>query len=317
MTVTNSGHILILALLMAVSPTSAQESKVYPDATQEFKLTANAELVLLDVGVKDPKGGYVSDLKKENFKIYENGKLQTISDFASEDVPVTVGLVIDNSGSMQMKRPEVIAAALAFIHASNPNDEVFVTNFNDRVSPGLPPDTPFSDDPKKLQSALATGRAEGKTALYDALLLSLQHLEAGKRDKKTLVLVSDGGDNASTHTFKDLMPAVRRSRATIYSIGIFDESDPDSNPGLLRRLAGVSGGEAFFPKELPELTRICRQIAKDIRNRYTIGYVPVRADEKSALRTIKLIVTTTNRQKLIIHARTSYLLPESSGMARR
>src|SRR5260370_18875774 len=132
---------LILALLMALAPTSAQESKVYPEAAQEFKLTANAELVLLDVGVKDAKGGYVSDLKKENFKIYENGKLQTISDFASDDVPVTVGLVIDNSGSMRMKRPEVIAAALAFIHASNPSDQVFVTNFNDSVSLALPPDT--------------------------------------------------------------------------------------------------------------------------------------------------------------------------------
>ena len=297
-------HLIIIGMLIGAGA-AAQE--------QEYKISAHAELVLLDVGVKDKKGGYVSNLTKDNFKIFENGKPQVITQFANDDVPVTVGLVIDNSGSMQPKRPEVITAGLAFIHASNPEDEIFITHFNDRAKLSLPPDTPFSGDAGILRSALLSDPAAGKTALYDAVLLSLNHLQAGKKDKKTLVLVSDGGDNASVHTSKDVMPAVQESRATIYTIGIFDDEDPDRNPGLLRRLANISGGEAFFPKQLPEVIGICRQIAKDIRTRYTIGYVPVRTDEKGAVRSIKVAVTGTDRHDLIVHARTSYVLPERGG----
>jgi Ca-activated chloride channel family protein len=293
--------ILAPAVLLFGALTLAQEG--------EYRISAHAELVLLDVGVKSRNGGFVANLKRENFRIFEDGKLQTISQFASDDLPVTVGLVIDDSGSMRSKRTEVITAGLVFVRASNPKDEVFVTHFNDIVSGGLPADTPFTADAGKLQAALTMGFAEGRTALYDAIVFSLRHLESGKQDKKTLVLVSDGGDNASSNQYKDVVALVRESRATIYTVGIFDENDPDRNPALLRRLAKTTGGEAFFPKEAPEVIEICRQIAKDIRNRYTIGYVPARVNDRAALRSVKVAVAGPDR-KVIVHARTSYLLPE-------
>jgi Ca-activated chloride channel homolog len=276
---------------------------------QEFKLTANADLVLLDVSVKDPKGGFASNLKKENFQVYENGKLQTISQFGKEDTPITVGLVLDDSHSMRSKRAEVINSALAFIDASNPRDEIFVTHFNDRVRHGLPPETTFTDDPVMLRNALWNNPAEGMTALYDGILDSLHQLELGKQDKKSLVIVTDGGDNASTHQFKDVLEAVQSTRAILYTVGVFDSEDPDRNPGLLRRLAAISGGIAYLPERLDELPEICRGIAKDIRNRYSIGYVPARTGDKGALRTIKVSITGAGNQKLVVHARSSYLLP--------
>jgi Ca-activated chloride channel family protein len=133
----------------------------------------------------------------------------------------------------------------------------------------------------------------------------------GRQDKKSLVVISDGGDNASAHQFKDVLNAVQATPAIIYTVGIFDQEDPDRNPGLLRRLAAISGGVAYIPEHLEQLEEICRGIAKDIRNRYSIGYVPVRAqgDDKSALRSIKISITDAGSQKFIVHARTSYSLP--------
>ena len=295
-------HIATLAVLLA--------SPIWTQAPQPATFSAQSELVLLDVGVKDRDGGFVSNLTKENFKIFENGQLQTISQFSNDDLPVTAGLVIDNSFSMRTKRTEVITAGLVFSASSNRNDEIFVTHFNDSVRSSLPHGTLFTSDISKLRTALISGPAEGRTALYDAIVYSLKQLELGRQDRKVLVLVSDGGDNASNHDFKDVMPAVRRSRATIYTIGLFDEDDPDRNPGLLRRLAHVTGGEALLPMQVPQIVDICRQIAKDIRNRYSIGYVPVRRDDKTVLRTIKVEVVGTNR-RVIVHARTGYLLPGS------
>lgn len=280
------------------------------ESEKEFKLTARAELVLLDVSVMAVKGGYVTNLKKENFQVYENGKLQTISQFGYEDTPVTVGLVLDDSRSMRSKRVEVINSALSFIDASNSRDEMFVTHFNDRVRRGLPSGTTFSNDAELLRKALWNGPVEGMTSLYDGILDALHQLEAGTQDKKSLVVMTDGGDNASTHGFNDVLEAVRRTRAILYTIGVFDADDPDRNPGLLRRLAAISGGVAYLPKDLLELPQICRGIAKDIRNRYSIGYVPVRVDDKSSLRTIRVAVVGAGPGKLVIHARTSYLLPE-------
>jgi Ca-activated chloride channel family protein len=276
---------------------------------QDFKFAAHSDLVLLDVSVKEAKGGFVSTLKKENFRVYENGKLQTITQFGKEDTPITVGLVLDDSHSMRPKRGEVINSALAFIDASNPRDEMFVTHFNDRVRHGLPDGTNFTDDPNLLIKALWNNPAEGMTALYDGILDALHQLDLSKQDKKSLVVISDGGDNASKHQFKDVLDAVQSTRAILYTVGVFDLEDPDRNPGLLRRLAAISGGVAYIPEHLEELEEICRGIAKDIRNRYSIGYVPVRTDDKSSLRNIKISITDAGSQKFIIHARTSYLLP--------
>jgi VWFA-related protein len=297
--------IFILGLVMAVRTLSAQAPAVAA-SEEPFKLTATAELVLLDVSVKSATGEHVSGLTKNNFRVYEDGKLQTVSHFASEDVPVTAGLVIDTSGSMRTKRPEVVTAALAFIDASNRRDEIFVVHFSDGVSLGLPANIPFTDDVNQLRSALWKGTPEGRTALNDAIVLSLSHLDQGRR---TLVLVSDGGDNSSIHVADDVMRTVLESRATIYAIGIFDKADQDRNPKLLRHLARISGGESFLEVQLSEVDGICRQIASDIRTRYTIGYVPVRSGELGALRKINVTVSTPSGHKLVVHTRTGYVLP--------
>ena len=263
------------ALLIAGAAVGWDQQKAPgKESDQDFTIRTTSRLVLLDVSVKDAKGGYVSGLTKENFKIYENGKLQDITQFADADIPVTVGLVVDESGSMRPKRQDVIIAALEFVEASNPHDEIFVVNFNERARRGLPDILPFSDNIDLLRSALWQGEPEGRTALYDALEMSLRHLRMGRRDKKTLVVISDGGDNISMHKLPEIMQDVLTSVTTIYTIGIFDDNDPEANPGVLERLAHVSGGVAYFPKSLQEITPICRQIAKDIRTRYTLGYIP-------------------------------------------
>jgi VWFA-related protein len=297
----------LAALLLLLLPTASDAQST---VDKEFKLTAHAELVLLDASVREVKGGYVSGLKKENFQVYENGKLQAITQFGSEDTPITVGLVLDDSRSMKPKRGEVVTSALAFIDSSNPHDEMFVTHFNDRVRRGLPAGTPFSDSPDVLRKALWNSPAEGMTAMYDGILDSLHQLESGTQEKKCLIVITDGGDNASTHRMKDVVEAVQQTRAIIYTVGLFDANDSDSNPGLLRRLAAISGGIAYIPQDVSELEAICRGIAKDIRNRYSIGYAPVRNNDKSALRSVKVTATGDANQKLVVHARTSYLLPE-------
>lgn len=300
--------ILILGLAIAVRTLAGQVPAV-GGSDQPYRLSATAELVLLDVSVKSATGEPVAGLAKRNFTVYEDGKLQTISHFASEDVPVTAGLVIDTSGSMRPNRASVITAALAFIGASNRSDEIFVVHFSDSASLALPSDTPFTGDLNVLRAALWRGDPQGRTALNDAIVLSLNHLEQGKRDRRTLVLVSDGGDNSSAHAAHDVMRKVLESRATIYAIGIIDENERERNPALLRRIAHVSGGEAYFPKQLSEVMGISLQIATDIRARYTIGYVPVRPIERGSLRKITVTASTPNAHKLIVHTRTGYLLP--------
>jgi VWFA-related protein len=302
------GYTLILGF--AALHAFAGQAPPVDSSEQSFKLTATAELVLLDVSVKTAEGERAAGLTRNNFQIYEDGKLQTITYFSTEDVPVTAGLVIDASGSMSMKHPEVVTAAIAFAQASNRNDEMFVVNFNDRAGLGLPQGVSFTDNISILRQALLLDKAQGRTALYDAILLSLKQLDKGSRDRKALMLVSDGGDNCSTHRLEEVIQGVRESRATIYTIGIFDDDDADRNPGMLERLARISGGEAFFPKHLADVAGICKGIAGDIRTRYTIGYVPVRSGEKGSLRKIKVAASQPGGRKLITHSRTSYFLPD-------
>ncbi len=301
--------ILALLVFLAAAAESGGGLRLDGALAQDVKFSSTANFVLLDASVKNSKGGYAAGLAKDNFQIYENGKVQTISHFSREDVPVTVGLVVDTSGSMASKYSQVVTAALAFITASNPKDEIFVVNFNDAVTQGLPPTLPFTDDIGKLRAALSMAKPQGRTALYDAIAIALKHLEQGQRDKKTLVLISDGGDNHSTHTLDEVKRMVEESRATIYTIGLFDESDQDRNPHVLRQLSGVSGGETYLPKEVSEVLEICRHVASDMRARYTIGYAPVGDETKGSLRKIKVVATQPDGQKLVVRTRTSYLVP--------
>jgi len=167
-----------------------------------------------------------------------------------------------------------------------------------------------------LRTALWQGVPDGRTALYDAIEMALHQLNSGRRDQKTLMVISDGGDNVSTHTLQNMTHDVLQSAATIYTIGVFDEDDPDKNPGVLKRIARVSGGAAYFAKKLDEILPICQDIAKDIRSRYTLGYVPVAAD-KASERHIKVTASSLSSHKLIVRTRTSYLFtPDGEGGTR-
>jgi VWFA-related protein len=267
--------------------------------------------------VKGPQGGFVSGLTQDNFKVYENGKPQQITQFANADIPVTVGILVDESGSMRPKRAEVIAAAVEFIKASNPQDEVFVINFNEKARHGLPDTVLFSDNINQLRAALWQGVPEGRTALYDAIEMALHQSDMGRRDKKTLLVISDGGDNISLHKFPDVMHDVLQSIVTIYTVGIFDEDDPERNPGVLKQLAQVSGGSVYFPKTLDQVVPICRQIAKDVRTRYTIGYIPEVSNGKPE-RQIKVVASSPDGQKLSVRTRTRYLFtPDTAGVEQK
>jgi len=169
-----------------------------------YTIETTSRLVLLDVSVKDSAGGFVSGLSKDNFKVFENGKPEQISQFSAADIPVSVGIAVDESGSMLPKRAQVVTAAWVFIQASNPMDEMFVVNFNETARRGLPDYMLFSDNPKQLRSALWEGNPEGRTALYDAIELSLHQLQFARQAKKALIVISDGGDNHSTHTLQQV-----------------------------------------------------------------------------------------------------------------
>jgi Ca-activated chloride channel homolog len=289
----------------AVSIWGRRLKAMAPDDPPDFVIRSDVRLVLLDVSVKDREGGWVSGLSKDNFRVDENGAPQDITVFANNDIPVTVGILVDNSRSMTPKRPEVLSAATTFIEESNPRDEIFVLNFNDTVKRGLPEDMPFSDNIQELRKALTRGVPEGRTALNDAIADGLHQLELGKRDKKTLIVISDGGDNASQHSRRETFDMVERSLATIYAIGLFDDGDPDRDPGILRKLAAISGGQAYFPGTAEDLTETCTGIAKDIRTRYTVGYPP-QASNGGSLRHIRVRVSAPGHARLTARTRLSY-----------
>jgi len=219
-------------------------------------------------------------------------------------------LVIDNSGSMRSKRSDVINAALAFARSSNPEDQVFVVNFNEHVSMGLPGDVPFTGNQEQLARALSRSKADGLTALYDAVAVALEQLKKGKWDKKVLILISDGGDNASKHKLAEIVTMVNQSSAIIYTMGIFDANDDDRNPRVLKQLSRISGGESFFPESLQKILPICQQIAHDIRNQYTISYAPANRKSDGAYRAIEVKARkTSTRGRLIVSTRAGYSAP--------
>ena len=286
------------------------QSQVASANDKDYRISTTTRLVLLDVGVRQPSGPFVSGLTKDDFHVFEDGKPQPITQFANKDIPVTVGIAVDESGSMRGKRSEVLTAALGFLSSSNPQDEMFVLNFNEKVSHGLPDTVLFSDNYGQLRSALWSGTPEGRTALYDAIVAGLKQLDMGRRDKKTLIVISDGGDNVSTATLKDVTNMVLGSLATIYTIGVYSEDDPDKNPAVLKQLATISGGEFYQLPKLEDVVPVCKRIAQDIRTRYTIGYIP--QDTGKPIRHIKVTASSQDHPKLVVHTRTSYRIEEGT-----
>jgi Ca-activated chloride channel family protein len=284
-----------------------------PDQQSAFAIRSDVNLVVLRATVRDHKGAPVSGLTHENFQVYEDKVLQPIESFSHDDIPVTIGLVIDSSGSMRQKRAEVIDAALAFARSSNPDDQMFVVNFNEHVSMGLPANIPFTSNTVQLESALSRNAISGMTALYDAIAVSLEHLQKGKWDKKVLIVVSDGGDNASKQNLAQVMALVNQSNAVIYTLGVYDESDEDRNPRVLTHLSHASGGEAFFPQTLMEILPMCEKIAHDIRSQYTLTFEPTNKKEDGTYRSIEVKAReNSGGNRLTVITRAGYTAPSNS-----
>ncbi len=280
-------------------------------AGDEFTFHNDVRLVLLDVSVHDHAGKFVPGLSRANFTVLEDGRPQAISVFDDQDAPVSLGILVDESASMTPRRSQVLTAAGALIDQSNPADETFILNFNDTVTRGLPGDVLFSSNIPDLHAALYRGSPRGKTALYDAVVDGLHDLKSGTRGRRTLVLITDGGDTASLHKRADVINQIERSTATVYAVGLFDEDVYEVDPGFLKELAHISGGDALFPKDSDAVTEACQRIAKEIRSRYTIGYVP-RDTGSATLRHIHVRVSAPGRSGLTVFTRTSYRYDKTS-----
>jgi VWFA-related protein len=271
---------------------------------QSFR--AHSDLVVLQVSVHDKDAEPVSNLTRDDFRIMEDGVRQDIQFFVSEDQPVAIGLIVDNSGSMEPKRREVIEAAEAFARGSNPADAIFVVNFNETVSLALPEGVPFTSDLAVLHDALGTIAARGQTALFDGIGVGLVHVNESPLDRKVLVVVSDGDDNRSRLTMEDVFGRAMRSSAAIYTVGVFDKIE-GGNKKVLEKLAEGTGGLAFFPETIPDIRRVLNQICLDVRHRYTLGYVPSNTAVDGRFRRVRVdAVDREHRRSLRVHARTGY-----------
>lgn len=288
----------------------------------DYKILRDVNLVVLHATVLDQRGRFVSDLAQEHFRVFEDKVEQKLAVFRREDIPVTVGLVVDNSGSMRDKRDRVNAAALTFVKTSNREDEVFVVNFNDDYYLDL--DKDFTNDISELKDALERIDSRGSTALYDATIGSLDHLKKGSRDKKVLLLVTDGEDNASRVGNGDrkqrglelTILEAQKSDAVIYAIGLLGRDNKRESRKAreaVSRLAQATGGVAYFPEELHDVEPICTQIAHDIRNQYTLAYYPSNSRKDGSFRSVQVdVIPPRGKGKLSVRTRTGYYAPRES-----
>ncbi|HTQ61395.1 MAG TPA: VWA domain-containing protein [Candidatus Solibacter sp.] len=281
----------------------------------QAKISVASSLVVVPINVTTSSGAFVSGLKADNFRIFEDGRRQDITLFKEEDAPVTVGLVVDHSRSMGPKLSAVLLAVNAFAHSSNPDDEMFVVDFNDTVSVELMRGKPFTNDTAELQEALSAVTAIGQTALYDAVTEALIHVELGQWDKKAVIIVSDGGDNASRIKFSELLARAQRAHVVIYSIGLVDEAGEEENPRVLRKLANATGGLAFFTKRSDEAGPFMKHIARDLREQYTLGYVPTASGGRASFRKLKVEVSSPAAGKLRVRTRPGYFPSEAKAQS--
>ena len=257
--------------------------------------TSDTRLVVVHASVLDSKGKLVTTLPESAFKVLENNVEQTIKIFRREDIPVSMGIIIDNSGSMRDKRAKVAAASLDLVRASNPQDEVFIVNFNDDAYL----DQPFTNDIKKLENVLDRIDSKGGTAMRDAISMSIDYVkDKGKKDKKVLIVVTDGNDNTSNIGLEELVRKAQQSDVLIYSIGILSEEEPREArkaKRALHDLALASGGLDYYPKDLAEVDKITPDVAHEIRNQYTLAYTPTNTAMDGTFRKITVNVNAPGR----------------------
>ena len=289
------------------SPKPGESAPQEPDAADggTFVFRKQVEEVVLHATVVDDKQRIITSLDKGDFNVYENGNPQTITSFRHEDIPVAMGIVVDNSGSMREKRQKVNAAALNLVRASNPNDEVCVVNFNDEYYL----DQDFTSSINKLKEGLEKIEARGGTALYDAVVATADHLKKdAKLEKKVILVVTDGEDNESTESLEQ---AVRRLQVdggpTVYAIGILEkEEHPKHAKRALQIISERTGGIAFFPQTLDEVDAISRSVAHDIRTQYTIGYKPTTPKNQGGYRQVKVDARSHSYGKLTVRTKSGY-----------
>jgi len=267
------------------------------------QFTAESRLVVLHVSIADKRGHLVPNLKGNDFKVFENGVQQQLKIFRHEDVPVSMGLLIDDSGSMREKRARVEASALALVKASNPQDEIFIVNFNDEAFL----DVPFTNDVSKMQQGLSRIDSRGGTAMRDAINMSLDYEKAqAKKDKKVLIVVTDGNDNASSASLERVVQRAVQSDVLIYAVGLLGEEERHEAAKAkraLKELTSSTGGMAFYPKETSEVNDLALEIARDIRSQYTLAYTPQIPDDGS-YRQIKVTVDAPGHP--VVRTRSGY-----------
>ncbi len=288
----------------------------------QYKINVNVNLVVLHATVVDKKGHMINNLTEKDFRVLEDGVPQQLAVFSHADIPVTLGIDIDDSGSMRDKRAAVNEAALTFVKTSNPDDQVFVVNFNDEYYLDTPGS--FASNMEELKAALAKIDSRGGTALYDAVYASLDHLKIGNRDKKALLVISDGEDNASRYSFAQLLRHAQQSNAVIYCIGLLGQEHPgglfkihgggDKRAAkILKQLAQATGGKAYFPRSLDQVEPICVNIARDIRNQYTLAYYPTNPKKDGTFRRVEIKLDNHYDQKhYIVRTRPGYYAPKAS-----
>src|SRR5215470_6347053 len=304
----------------AQDPLAPQIKQPPPPGQQQpgASIKVDVNLVVLHTTVLDDRGKFVDGLKQENFRVLEDKAEQKLSVFKREDIPVTMGLVIDNSGSMRDKRPRVNEAAITLIQTSNPNDEAFVVNFNDDYYLDL--DKDFTNSIPELKEALERIDSRGSTAFYDALIGSMDHAKKGHKDKKVLLAVTDGEDNASRNTLDKTIREIQKSNVVIYAIGLFSDEDKKNRKKAtraLKEIADASGGVAYFPENVADVHAICEQVAKDIRNQYTLAYYPTNARKDGTYRAVQVeVIPPRGRGKLSARTRNGYYAPlQAAGSA--
>ena len=275
-------------------------------------MRSSTNLVVLDVSVTASDGTPLSGLVQSNFHVSEDGRRQTIKHFSAEELPVSIGFVVDMSGSMRSKIDGVRRATGTFLEASNVRDEYFLIGFNDSAWVGLPTGLEFSKNGDDIRKALLGVTSAGRTALYDGIALALTHVVKSRYERRVLVVLTDGRDNASSIRLADVLQYARASPVTIYTIGLFDEDDQDSNRGVLRQFARTTGGRFYAPKTPEMIATDCAAIARDIRARYTMAYTPP-TESKSSVRKIKIEVRRDQPSaKVVVRARTEYILESST-----
>jgi VWFA-related protein len=279
--------------------------------SQGSKITVGVNLVVLHTTVVDDRGRFADGLKPENFRVYEDKIEQKLNVFKREDVPVSMGLVIDNSGSMRDKRPRVNEAAITLVQDSNPSDEAFVVNFNDDYYLDL--DKDFSSSIPELKEALERIDSRGSTALYDAIIGSLDHLKKAHKDKRVLLVVTDGEDNTSRNSLEKAIKEIQKTDTVIYTIGLLSEEKGKAKTKAkkaLKEIADASGGLAYFPENVEDVHSICDQVAHDIRNQYILGYYPTNFRSDGTYRAVSVAVVPPNgRGKLTARTRNGYYAP--------